>query len=552
MGFASHAHKRIAWGLFFASVLAGCTPRPAETSNAVEPVPAEPAAEPDPRAKETPDGTLASVHGKFGLLEVTQHAGRRSLLIDGVVQGSAPMGGALAPQDALVEVVAASHPGPGRAVVLGLGTGATARALEHQGFDVLVAEHEPEIIALAREWFGYTGHATPADGLAFLREHEDPARVVLVDAFDGTKLPSHLADRAAMKVYRSSVGDDGILAFRLLGQPSDLGIQSVLERLGREFHFAHMLGSGVGDEPQNLYVLASNSGINLVTPKGLPMRPLWMNRGPGLEVLTPQEEPGVVVIAGYVTTTPEHDRVALDVAHAEMGAVRFLVSGPAEDALRPMVASQKFPTRGDIRSDGPTSGTLVTLAGGGGVKRSDVRMSAVVAAVRGTARVVAVVHPDTVFAGRSLERRETQDEDGIVGLHAELPYGGVLYELVDAQVKWTVTASEWRTLERGPLRKSSRRAHAALGRGELKNAVEELGEWLALVTARLGPEASILFRVANVVRARDILTRAVGRKSSVPQACQAALGVFLEWGDDPLAKALETCAARRAKDEPRR
>lgn len=261
---------------------------------------------------------------------------------------------------------------------------------------------------------------------------------------------------------------------------------------------------------------------------------------------------GAQGVLSYVITTPEQGRVALDLAHAEMGAVRFLVSGPAEDVLRPMLASQSFPTRGDIRSDGRTKATLVTLVGGGGAKRSDVRMSAVVAAVRGTARVVAVVHPDTVFAGEPLEPGETHGDDGVTRLHAELPYGGVLYELVEAQVEWTITASDWKKFERGPLRNSSRRAHVALARGELKKAVAELDEWLALVTRRLGPEASILFRVANVARARDILRRGVDTRSFGPQACEVAWGTFLEWGDDPLAKALEKCAARGARHEPGR
>lgn len=91
------------------------------------------------------------------------------------------------------------------------------------------------------------------------------------------------------------------------------------------------------------------------------------------------------MIAGYVVTTPAQDHVALDLAHMEMGALRFLVS------------------------------------------------------------------------------------EG--GLHAELPYGGVLYELSDAELAWSITAAQWKKLERGPLRNSSRGARAAIAKGDIKQAI---------------------------------------------------------------------------------
>lgn len=526
------------------STLGACHTGP--PSDPLQPLtPAEPVRDDvRPQVPEIRDGTLASVHGTFGLLEVTQHEGRRSLLIDGVVQGSSAVEGNLAPQDALVELIATSHEGPGRAVVLGLGTGSTARALTGHGYDVRVAEREPEVIALAREWFGYDGHAAPIEGLAFLEAHDEAARVVLVDAFDGTDPPAHLLDDKALATYRKRLGADGVLALRMLGRPSDPGIRAAVERLGRRFHFAHLLGSGVGDEPQNLYVVASESTINLVMPKGLPVRPLWMNRGPGLEVLGGDANRNRMVIAGYVIAMPETGRLALDLAHAEMGAVRFLISGPAEVALSSLVSdSGRFPTAGDIESDASTRGTLVGLAGGGGVKRSDVRMSPVVAAVRGTASVVAVVHPDTVFGGRPLRPGGESGSDlERAGLHADLPYGGVLYELEGAEVEWTIDAARWKKLERGPLDAPDRRARAALRKGDLRQAAAQLDVWLEVVRKNLGPEAVTLLRVASVATVQRQLARAVDERTPSSEACEAALRAFSDWGIDPLQKALRRCA----------
>ncbi len=484
------------------------------------------------------DGTLADVQGIRGRIKVVQEDGRRMLLIDGIVQGASPGQGVLADQDALVELVAGSHPGPGRAVVIGLGTGATATALAAKGYDVEVAEIEPQVVELARAWFGYEGHAEVADGLAFVQARTEPLRVIVIDAFEGTSVPEHLIDRTALESYRAHMADGGVLAIRMLGRPTPPARNSTLERIGRAFLFAHLLGSGVGDEPQNLYVLASDAGINLVDPKGAVPQPLWMNRGPGLEVLGAQADQRELVVTGYVILTEEDGRVAIDLGHPEMGAIRFVVSGEAEDTLRSMVArTKRFPTRGDIRSDGPTQGTLSDLAGGGEAKRSDVRMSPVVAAVRGSARVVAVVHPDTVFGGRPLG-------DGGTPLAQGLPYGGVLYELAEAELRWAVTEAQWRKMERGPLSKLAVRARKAIKRRDAPAAVAALDAWLAMVTSRLGPEATALQGVARVAGIRDHLARA--DETDTRAACQAAFEALPEWSatftTGPLRKALLACA----------
>lgn len=538
--------RALGWGLL-ALLLSACPGRAQPTTSEgtatppshadVDATPPDPA---DQSGAEPADGTLASVEGKRGRIEVVQQAGRRILLIDGVVQGVSPIDGAMAQQDALVELVTGSHPGPGKAIVIGLGTGATATALAAKGYDVEVADLEPEVIALARRWFGYEGHAEAADGLAYVEARSEKVRVIVVDAFDRRDSPAHLLDNAALETYRDHLSDDGVLAIRMLGRPLEAERQAQLEGIGRSFHFAHLLGGGIGDEPQNLYIVASDAGINLVAPKGLPMRPLWMNRGPGLDVLGAEANRLEVAIAGYVILTDEDGRVAVDLAHPEMGAVRFLVSGAAEALLRPLVSRTKgFPTVGDIGSDGPTKGTLVDLAGGGFAKRSDVRMSPVVAAVKGRARVVAVVHPDTVFGGRPLGNGGTPLADG-------LPYGGVLYELEDVEVGWTITTAQWAKLERGPLRKVATKARRAIGKGDTEAAVAALDEWLAMVSSRLGPEATVLHGVAQVASVRDHLARA--GEVGAAAACRDAADALPAWSTTatttPLAKALLACADR--------
>jgi len=64
--------------------------------------------------------------------------------------------------------------------------------------------------------------------------------------------------------------------------------------------------------------------------------------------------------------------LALDLAHGEMGAVRYLLAGkPIAPLDAALPAGSKFPTEGDIGTDGDTSATLKPLFGGGGVDRLD-------------------------------------------------------------------------------------------------------------------------------------------------------------------------------------
>jgi len=441
------------------------------------------------------DGVLARARGRGGVeLRVEQRGDRRLLFIGDTLHAAVPWRAGRpdpAAVDPVVELARALRPAARTALVIGLGSGKTAGDLARAGFQVTAVEIDPAVIELARTHFGYRGAAVAQDGLAYLRDEERAFDLVLMDAFAGLEPPPELVTAAAIELLRRRTAAGGLTALRMHGAPGDRIVGDVRARLRRTragHYFDLLLGSGVGGERQNLYLVASDAPLSAAGAAGLPLWPVpageLASAAPGAGAPDRAAAGRELTVVGYVHRLAG-GALALDLPHQEMGAVRYLLAGDRAARLAGALPDgARFPTRGDIASDGDTSGTLAPLLGGGGVKRSDVRFSPLVAALSGRAHLVALIHPDAAS-------RVPHEVRGDGPTDERLPWGGALYELAVAEVHWTLDRAGWRALE-PTLAPRAAAAAAAARTGDLAGGAERLGEYLAALSAALGAHAQLV------------------------------------------------------------
>jgi len=128
---------------------------------------------------------------------------------------------------------------PRKAAVIGLGTGATAAYFD-AGDELVFYEIDADDEAIARNQFHFLGDC-PANprvviGDARIELAADPGSpdghfdAVIVDAFSGDAIPTHLLTKEALAAYLAKLGEDGLLVFNISNRFYDL--RSVLVSTG--------------------------------------------------------------------------------------------------------------------------------------------------------------------------------------------------------------------------------------------------------------------------------------------------------------------------------
>jgi hypothetical protein len=458
--------SRLGLGLWFFGSLSAC-------GGATEPVstvaPQQPTAVADAgaAASKLPPGVLAEGVGLAGLVRVEERDGLRLLTIGGVVQGARRVAEASAAVDPIVELLARVRPEAKSALLVGLGTGNTARAMLEKWPALEVMEREPLVIAYAREFFGYTGPADEYDALrGLVNDARAPQEVVVLDAsLDGG--PESELVAAAIGAGKK-LGESAVLALRVSASPEHPSLAALRLALPR-----HQLWfqSGVGSEKQTIYLLAAKRPMNLAPAPELGLWPMDLESARWSDIGASTRDTRTIDVTGYLVRL--EGQLYLDVPHYEMGARRYVLRGDRTDELeRALGKASEFPTSGDIGSDGDTKRTLAAMLGGGGAKRNEVRFSPVSVRLRGEAKLLAVVDPDAAPKVPA-ELRGSQPTD------PHLPYGGVLYELVVRESDAPLHFEEWSKLSPS-LRAKQDSAVAQAKKGEAARAIQSLEDSVKL------------------------------------------------------------------------
>jgi len=120
---------------------------------------------------------------------------------------------------------------------------------------------DPEIIAVARSQFGFTGPAVAADGRQYLEYCSKRYDFCVIDTYSGDVFPFHLATREAFESAKRVLKPGGILAINYIGSPTSQGFACIHATLGKVFPQILAIRGEAGDDVQTITVFASEKEI---------------------------------------------------------------------------------------------------------------------------------------------------------------------------------------------------------------------------------------------------------------------------------------------------
>ena len=241
---------------------------------------------PTPRAAQ-PSNLLWSKQSRYGLVQVLEEEGRRTLFVDGTTQSFARPAGPKGewesessyPQS--MEWAVLLRPKARRALFIGSGAGILPSVLERRyGIASDVVELDPEMLEAARRFFGFRagpsrGETLVDDGRRFLERSKVKYSLIFLDAFGAETPPYHLFTREAFAAIRARLEPDGILAVNLVSlvtEPGDEPWLAAYKTLSEAFPQTRaFLGSAPYHGLAN--VLFFCSAQPLQSPPGLKSRP---------------------------------------------------------------------------------------------------------------------------------------------------------------------------------------------------------------------------------------------------------------------------------------
>ncbi|HYQ71310.1 MAG TPA: fused MFS/spermidine synthase, partial [Gammaproteobacteria bacterium] len=118
---------------------------------------------------------------------------------------------------------------PEKVLLIGLGPGVIATALENRGLQVDAVEIDAEVVRTAVDYFGYHGVASVEDGRRFLQRSDAEWDVIIVDAFAGGSPPWQLFTQEAFALYRQHLGPGGVVVLNFIGSHRDPAQRPALE-----------------------------------------------------------------------------------------------------------------------------------------------------------------------------------------------------------------------------------------------------------------------------------------------------------------------------------
>jgi spermidine synthase len=222
-------------------------------------------------------------HSPYGELRVVEQGGEyRYLMVNGKDQGGINLRtgeSAYRYTDGMIGLAHMYVKKPQQVLVIGLGAGQIGPVLAAAGIDVEVVEIDPEVVRLAREYFGFQGAAVVADGRRYLQRSKKNWDVILVDAYLGSSPPWQLYTREAFALYRKRLNPGGAVVINFIGSHLDPRQRPALEAVVTTARAVFPVVETYPDpwEPddyptRNIYIVASASTRLIPRQAGDPKR----------------------------------------------------------------------------------------------------------------------------------------------------------------------------------------------------------------------------------------------------------------------------------------
>ncbi len=223
-----------------------------------------------------PIGTLLlEKETAYHRIRVVDQGLRRGLYFDNRLQGWAPARPGIPFGPSYMDGLALSLafvPDARRVVAIGLGAGMLPTLLSSRapGIETTSIEIDPEVVAVAREYFAFTPDANDrvivGDGRRELERQVDGADIVVVDAYYSDSLPFHLVTKEFDALCARKLGPAGAVAVNfggdLTGARNQLfwaAIRTLGEVFPRVYVFSQELRAGAPVFRGNAIVVATRS-----------------------------------------------------------------------------------------------------------------------------------------------------------------------------------------------------------------------------------------------------------------------------------------------------
>jgi MFS family permease len=118
----------------------------------------------------------------------------------------------------LLEAVRLARPEGQRLLLVGLGIGSVSTALAEVGVSTDVVEIDPEVVRMARAFFGYepTGRVFVEDARTLIRRLDERYDFIVHDAFTGGSVPEHLLSVEVLRRLQQLLVPGGVLALNFV------------------------------------------------------------------------------------------------------------------------------------------------------------------------------------------------------------------------------------------------------------------------------------------------------------------------------------------------
>ena len=234
-------------------LLAGASGLPMRTACLLLPIAAYASGEPGL----TP-GTWETAHGR---LTFTRHGGAWQLDVNGITQARGTpdlrLPGALLRARTYTELLPWMRPASERALVVGLGGGITGRMLARHGIVVDTFELDPTLVEVVRAELGVPGPVFVGDGRALWRRSEERYDVIVLDAFHGERVPSHLFTQEAFGELEERLTPRGVLCVHAILPLEHRLTDALHATLAAVFPRVRLVRTAAGAGFQDLYFFAS-------------------------------------------------------------------------------------------------------------------------------------------------------------------------------------------------------------------------------------------------------------------------------------------------------
>lgn len=255
----------------------------------------------------------------YGRLKVTDYTSDqdhvRELVIDGLVQGGIDMKNSMSTckYSYLMELLPYSlNPEGKNCLVVGLGAGVVPMWYEKMGIRADVVDINPEVVSIAKEYFGFniSGDISTSDARYYLVESQKKYDYIIMDVFNGDTTPGHMLSLEAMKLVRERMTAKGILAVNLIGSVGDEAFMTAsvirtIEKIFKTVDVYLTFSAEDRDDYGNIAIIAYNfpaEDFNRKLLTKFQLHPLVRDRIDlvlGKKFILPEHAPAIILSDNY-------------------------------------------------------------------------------------------------------------------------------------------------------------------------------------------------------------------------------------------------------------